>query len=167
MTIKAIYNNLKERNITRPDGKPLRYNAVRYILSNRTYLGEYNHSGVKIENSVPPLVTEDLFNAAQLVIKKNSHAPARHTAKDDYLLTTKIFCGKCGAFMIAQAGTSKTKKVHRYYACARQKKHKCDKKMLHKDKIENYVVYKTMQIINDDEYVNLIKNYNLKIVFED
>ncbi len=136
MTVKAIYNNLKERNVLRPNGKPLRYNAVRYILSNRTYIGEYNHSGVKIENSVPPIVSEELFNSVQLELAKNSHAPARHTAKDDYLLTTKLFCGKCGAMMVAQAGTSGTnKKVHRYYACVRQKKHKCDKKMLHKTAI--------------------------------
>ena len=164
MTIKAIYNNLKERNITRPNGKPLRYNAVRYILTNRTYIGEYNHSGIKIENSVPQLVSEELFNAVQLEIAKNSHAPARHTAKDDYLLTTKLFCGKCGAMMVSQAGTSHTNKVHRYYACVRQKKHKCDKKMIHKEKIENYVVYKTMQILQNDEYIDYLAEllYNLQ-----
>ena len=165
MTVKAIYNNLKERNVLRPNGKPLRYNAVRYILSNRTYIGEYNHSGVKIENSVPSIVSEELFNSVQLELAKNSHAPARHTAKDDYLLTTKLFCGKCGAMMVAQAGTSGTnKKVHRYYACVRQKKHKCDKKTLHKTKIEDYVVYKTMQFLQDDEYIEYLSEltYNLQ-----
>ena len=168
MTVKAIYNNLKERNVLRPNGKPLRYNAVRYILSNRTYIGEYNNSGVKIENSVPPIVSEELFNSVQLELAKNSHAPARHTAKDDYLLTTKLFCGKCGAMMVAQAGTSGTnKKVHRYYACVRQKKHKCDKKMLHKTKIEDYVVYETMQFLQNDEYIEYLSEliYNLQLQF--
>ena len=42
--------------------------------------------------------------------------------------------------MVAQAGTSKTGKVHRYYACVRQKKHKCDKKMLPKEKLEEYQI---------------------------
>lgn len=107
-------------------------------------------------NSVPQLVSEELFNAVQLEIAKNSHAPARHTAKDDYLLTTKLFCGKCGAMMVLQAGTSHTNKVHRYYACVRQKKHKCDKKMIHKEKKENYVVYKTMQILQNDEYIDYL-----------
>ena len=41
-------------------------------------------------------------------IAKNAHAPARHAAKDDYLLTTKLFCGKCGAMMVAQAGTGRS-----------------------------------------------------------
>ena len=166
-TIQSIYENLKERNITRPNGKPLLYNAVRYILTNRTYIGEYNHSGIIIENSVPPLISEELFNAVQLVIKKNGHAPARHTAKDDYLLTTKIFCGKCGAMMVGQAGTSKTKKVHRYYACARQKKHKCDKKMLHKEKIENYVIYKTMQLLQNDDCIEYLANLLYEMQFNE
>ena len=149
-TIKEIHNILGERQIVRNNGKPLRYNAVRYILTNRVYIGEYNHSGVKIENAVPPIVSVELFNGVQIEIAKNAHAPARHTAEDDYLLTTKLFCGKCGAMMVAQAGTSKTGKVHRYYACVRQKKHKCDKKMLPKEKLEAFIVYKTMAFLQQD-----------------
>ena len=67
------------------------------MLSNRVYIGEYSHMGVVIKNSVPPIVSEELFNAVQLELAKNSKAPARHTADDDYLLTTKLFCGRCGA----------------------------------------------------------------------
>lgn len=163
-TVKDIHKNLEERKILRKNGKPLRYNAVRYILTNRVYIGEYNHSGIKIENSVPPLVDLDIFNAVQLEIAKNSKAPARHTADDDYLLTTKLFCAKCNAMMVAQAGTSHTGKVHRYYACVRQKKHKCDKKMLHKDKLESFVVYKTMEFLQRDDVIEQLSEalYNLQ-----
>lgn len=141
-TIKEIYNILKGKGISRSNGKPLQYNAVRYLLTNRVYIGEYSNTGITIENSVPPIVSKDIFNGVQREIEKNSHAPARHTADEDYLLTTKLFCGKCGAIMVAQAGTSGTKgKVYRYYACVRQKKHKCDKKMLPKRslKILSYI----------------------------
>ena len=44
---------------------------------------------------------------------KNKKAPARHKAEDDYLLTTKLYCGKCGSFMVGESGTSHTMKVHR------------------------------------------------------
>ena len=74
---------------------------------------------MKIENAVPAIVSVELFNGVQIEIAKNSHAPARHTVEDDYLLTTKFFCGKCDTMMVAQAGTSNTGKVHRYYACVR------------------------------------------------
>ena len=123
-TVKEIYNIMSERKVTRSNGKPLKYNAIRYILSNRVYIGEYNHMGVVIENSVPPIISEELFKAVQLELAKNSKAPARHTAYEDYLLTTKLFCGKCGAMMVAVSGTSATNSVvYKYYACVRQKKH--------------------------------------------
>ena len=48
---------------------------------------------------------------------------------------------KCGTMVIAQAETSYTTgKIRRYYACVSQKKHKCDKKMLYKEKLENFIV---------------------------
>lgn len=152
-TIKEIHKNLEDRHILRPNGKPIRYNAVRYILTNRVYIGEYNHSGVKLENSVPPIIDKDLFDKVQIEIAKNAHAPARHTADEDYLLTTKLFCAKCGAMMVAQAGTGKKGNVYRYYACVQQKKHKCDKKMLPKEKLENFIIYKTMEFLNDDKTI--------------
>ena len=57
----------------------------------------------------------DLFEEVQLKIKKNSRAPARHKAEDDYLLTTKLFCGMCGAMMFGECGTGRSKVVHHYY----------------------------------------------------
>lgn len=164
-TIKEIYKILNERNVLRSNGKPLLYNAVRYILTNRIYIGEYNYSGIKIENHVPPIVTKKLFNAVQIEISKNAHAPARHTANEDYLLTTKLFCGKCGAMMVAQAGTSGTSGlVYRYYACVRQKKHKCDKKMLSKEKLENFIVHKTIEFLRQDEVIERLSEllFNLQ-----
>ena len=56
---------------------------------------------------------------------KNKKAPARRKAEDDSLLTTKLFCGYCGALMFGESGTSRTGEVHRYYnKCATAKKHK-------------------------------------------
>jgi len=152
-TVKDIFKYLQVKNVTRPNGKPILYNAVRYILSNRTYIGEYKHSDVVIEHGVPQIIDDDIFNAVQLELQKNAKAPARHTADDDYLLTTKLFCGHCGAMMVAQAGTSHMGNVYRYYACVRQKKHLCDKKMVPKEKLENFVVYRTMGMLKEDSVI--------------
>lgn len=66
--------------------------------------------------------------------------------------------------MVAQAGTSRSGKVHRYYACVRQKKHLCDKKMIHKEKIESFVVSKTMEILLQDSMIDKLakKLYQLQ-----
>lgn len=152
-TIRDIFRYLEEKKILNSNGDPIPYNVVRKILSNRLYIGEYSHCGVVVENGIPAIIDRSLFEAVQIELKKNSNAPARHTAKEDYLLTTKLFCAKCGAMMVAQAGTSKMGNLYRYYACVRQKKHLCDKKMLPKEKFENYVVYKTMQFLEDDSVI--------------
>ncbi|MBO5837371.1 MAG: zinc ribbon domain-containing protein [Oscillospiraceae bacterium] len=52
---------------------------------------------------------------------------------DDYLLTTKLFCGKCGVYMTGESGTARNGTVHRYYKCNNAKyKHTCDKKTVKK-----------------------------------
>ena len=55
--------------------------------------------------------------------------------------------------MVAQAGTSHMGNVYRYYACVQQKKHLCDKKMLPKEKLENFIVYKTMNVLQNDSVI--------------
>lgn len=55
-TAKKVYSYLKEKGFRRPNGKEIAYNTVLYMLSNRTYIGEYNHSGVVLENGVPSIV---------------------------------------------------------------------------------------------------------------
>ena len=97
------------------------------------------------------IVSVELFNDVQEKMLKNKKAPARRKAEDDYLLTTKLFCGYCGALMFGEIGTSRTGEVHRYYKCATAKKHKgCKKKTVRKQWLEDLVVNQTMQLVKDD-----------------
>ena len=82
---------------------------------------------------------------------KDSDKKLFDKAEDDYLLTTKLFCGCCGALMFGESGTSRTGEVHRYYKCATAKKHKgCKKKTVRKQWLEDLVVNQTMQLVKDD-----------------
>ena len=56
-------------------------------------------------------------------LTKNKKSPARHKAEEEYLLTTKLFCGYCGAYMYGESGTSHTGVTHHYYKCVSVKKH--------------------------------------------
>ena len=67
--------------------------------------------------------------------------------------------------MVAQTGTSGTKGiVYRYYACVRQKKHQCEKKPVSKTKLEDFIVYKTMEFLKDDGIIERLsaKLYELQ-----
>ena len=82
---------------------------------------------------------------------KDSDKKLFDKAEDDYLLTTKLFCGYCGALMFGESGTSRTGEVHRYYKCATAKKKKgCKKKTVRKQWLEDLVVNQTMQLVKDD-----------------
>ncbi len=104
------------------------------------------------EDGIPAIVPKELFERAQEQLAKSKKAPARHNAAGDYLLTTKLYCEKCGSFMVRESYTSHTMKVHRYYCCVNTKKKKlCDKKAVKKDWIEDLVVNYTMKAIMNDE----------------
>ena len=108
-------------------------------------------------DSIPAIVDKDLFEEVQQKIKKNSRAPARHKAEDDYLLTTKLFCGMCGAMMFGECGTGRNKVVHHYYKCATAKRFKtCKKKTVRKEWLEDLVVAETMKLIQDDAVIDAI-----------
>ena len=99
----------------------------------------------------------NLFNKVQEKLAKNKKAPARHKAEESYLLTTKLYCGKCGALMFGESGVSHTGKMYTYYKCAAAKKKKtCDKKAVRKQWLEDLVVTETMKLVEDDASMNAI-----------
>lgn len=166
-TIKQIVVYLNERHILTKRGNPMTINRVTYMLKNRKYIGEFKYMDIVIPNGVPKIVDEQLFDRVQEMLQKNKKAPACHKAEDDYLLTTKLFCGKCGSYMVGESGTSKTKDVHHYYKCTKAKKHECDKKTVRKDWIENIAVKKALEILNDNEIITYLIDRIYELQAED
>ncbi|MDE6373191.1 MAG: recombinase family protein [Clostridia bacterium] len=155
-TIKYIVDYLDEKKIRSYRGGKINGTGVQRMLSNRRYLGEYKFRDVTVPNIIPPLVSEDVFKRVQQRLSKNKKAPARHKAEDDYLLTLKLFCGKCNTHMVGESGMG-TSRVYRYYKCANTKKvHICDKKAVRKDWIEDLVVEKAMKVLHDDKLVEYL-----------
>ena len=84
-------------------------------------------------------------------------APARNKAEDEYLLSTKLYCGKCNCYMVGESGTSKTAQVYRYYKCVSVKNHRgCDKKTVRKDWIEDLVLTEAEKVLFNDELIERI-----------
>ena len=151
LTMKEIRDWLNENGIKNPVGGEFTYNSVEHMLKNRRYIGELKFRDVVVPDAIPPIVPLELFDDVQEKIAKNKKAPARRKAEDDYLLTTKLHCGCCGALMFGESGTSRTGEVHRYYKCATAKKKKgCKKKTVRKQWLEDLVVNQTMQLVKDD-----------------
>ena len=86
----------------------------------------------------------------QEMMKKNRKAPARARAKEEYLLTTKLFCGHCKEMMTGYSGTSHTSAVHHYYICNNRKKKLCKKKNVQKDFIEKLVISECRKLLTPE-----------------
>ena len=156
-TMKELMNWLNDSGVTTNRNQKFTYNSVQKLLTNKRYIGENHFKDIVMPDSIPAIVDKDLFEEVQLKIKKNSRAPARHKAEDDYLLTTKLFCGMCGAMMFGECGTGRNKVVHHYYKCATAKRFKtCKKKTVRKEWLEDLVIAETMKLIQDDSVIDAI-----------
>ena len=156
-TMREIRDWLNEKGVKNQRGGLMTFNTIQHMLNNRRYIGELKYRDVLIPDVIPSIVSAELFNDVQEKMLKNKKAPARRKAEDDSLLTTKLFCGYCGALMFGESGTSRTGEVHRYYKCATAKKHKgCKKKTVRKQWLEDLAVNQTMQLVKDDSAMESI-----------
>ena len=90
-----------------------------------------------------------MFERMQHILNRNKKAPARSRGREEYLLTTKLFCGYCREMMTGYGGTGKSGKAYHYYACNNFKRRKCKKKVINKEKIENRVVLECRKLLTD------------------
>lgn len=127
------------------------------MLKNRKYIGEYKYRDIVAPSVIPRIISDELFERVQNRMKTNAKALARHKAQDNYILTTKLICGHCGAYMVGESGTSRNGSVHHYYKCVTIRRKKgCHKKTVKKSDIEDFVLKKCMEIITNDDKISKI-----------
>lgn len=90
-------------------------NTVGNIPRNPAYKGVYEYDGVVAEGAVPP-VDAELWQRAQDV-KARRRAGKRRGVVNDYMLTGKVWCLRCGKPMCGTAGTSQNGTKYTYYGC--------------------------------------------------
>ena len=157
-TVTEILDFLKSKGITTTKGTSVNYGTIQRMLNNRRYIGEYTFQDITIPDGIPAIIPQDLFDRVQDRLAKNRKAPARAKAVENYLLTTKLFCGHCGTAMHGESGKARNGSIHRYYKChaAKKKLNGCKKKAVKKDWIENLVVNETMAMLMDDNMIDTI-----------
>lgn len=166
-TVKSIIVSLNERNVKTKQNKLFVPTIFTKLLRNRRYIGEYRYGDVIIENGIPAIIDIELFKRVQQRLEKNKHAPSRSkaTAKEEYLLTTKLFCGACGQPMAGESGKSRSGSVHYYYKCGSAKrKTGCKKKAIKKQWIEDIVIDRTIKLLFDDGMVQYITDQAIMLL---
>ena len=165
MKLQQIVDKLNEKGVVNSRGNPLNVNSVGRILHNRIYIGEYKHSDVVVPNGIPAIISEELFDTVQEMLNVNRRSIAKHKAAEEYLLTTKLYCGKCKNQMFGESGKNHAGIIYRYYKCADVKRHGgCDKKSVKKEWIEDLVVNDTVKMLLDDKLIEYIADKIIALV---
>ena len=152
--MKEIVAVLNQHNLKNQRGGELNLNSVSRLLQNRFYIGEYKYREITVPDGIPAIIPKDLFDRVQEKLVKNKKAPARHKAEDDYLLTTKLFCGDCQSLMFGESGTSKSGTVYHYYKCSNVKrKMGCKHKPVKKRWIEDAVLSEVKKVLHDERII--------------
>ena len=154
---EKIAASLNERGLRTRTGKPFVKNSFFQIFRNRRYIGEYRYKDIVTPGGIPAIVDQDLFDRVQQRFEQNRIAHGRPAKEDvSYLLTTKLFCGKCGTLMGGESGTSHMGNTYYYYKCGNAKRHgkaHCDLKAIRKEPLERFVVNTAIKVIFSDEII--------------
>ncbi|MEY8001171.1 recombinase family protein [Clostridium sp. Mt-5] len=163
-----IINKLNIEGYKTKKGKLFGKNSIYSILSNEKYCGTYvfNRSSkkvngkrnnnksksddeiIRIKGGMPRIISDEVWNIVKNKMVANKRKSASYGAKEIYLLSGIIFCGKCGGAMVGNrryAGRNKT--LYCAYECStRKRNHTCDAKSINKEFVEEAVIN---QLIHD------------------
>ncbi len=181
-----IIHELNAMGFRTRSGKPFGKNSLHEILRNEKYHGVYifnraaskgiggkrnNHASkpagemIRIEGGVPAIVSEDVWNGVQAILKRRAkYRPSSNAGKETYLLTGKIICGECGASYTGVrhfAGRNKSKYV--CYQCSNRKRtasEGCRNKEIRREYLETFVLHEIARLVFDAASIpKLVKAY--------
>lgn len=151
---------LVRQNISAPRGRdPKTWNGggIRNILARRLYVGKMVCQGVEYQGQHEAIVTESLWNAAQVGLK-----PSRKYKHRDgqfcYPLKDLLYCPDCGSLLYAGYCGSHGR-FRRYYTCLVHKRHrdKCSFTGFSALSIEQTVARHLATLADDADVVEAIR----------
>jgi len=155
-----IIARLKREGLKTRTNRPFGNNSIHDILRNEKYRGVYifnrskpkingkrNHHQskdddaiIRIEGGMPRIIDDQTWRVVQERMKSNKKGS--NSAKELYLLSGLIFCGKCdGAMTGTRKFAGRNKTLYASYECSTRKRTKeCDMKAINKNMVENAVI---------------------------
>lgn len=155
-TIMSAAEWLHDNGYVSTIGKPHTHNSVKNMLTNKRYIGVYIWDQVEIAGGCPAIVDRTTFNEVQQRFEENKRVMPKNRIK--FLLSGKLYCGKCGKPMSGCSGTSKTGAVYAYYRCRGK-----DIRNIPKEALEDAVASQTSAFFSSpsemDQLVDMLYYY--------
>lgn len=200
--LKKIGEELAEMGYVNSKGKPYCQTTLAKMLSNPRYKGYYTaklsevedyktHKKKKLpkedniiekDDRIPPIVSEELWNKANLLHEKRKKLPSRHVLNSEehikkYKYSAKLFCKDCNSIFIRSGGSNRA--LNPTWACRTYKVDglsKCESPIIKESYLDKIFVDVFTDFIKHKkdylgqvltEYKNIVKNYTNDIDIED
>ena len=144
--------------------------SISRFIRNEKYMGKVVSGDKIFDDIIPAIVDEKLFRACNLIMDEHKHKQRIIVEDKPYILSGKLYCGDCNAFMTAEAGTGKSGRTYHYYKCfnRKRKKEDCSKKNYAQKKLEDLVFDNTIEYILQPEIIKaiaeiVVNNFNSEI----
>ena len=179
-SVRGISRRLYENGVPSPSGRDVwATSTLSGMIRNRTYMGSaewFRHETIApprpgqshgrqqlrpcedwIRVSVPAIITEETFEAAQRVKHDNSIFSPRHTTAGLWLLRGLVVCGRCGVKSYTRQASSSADrgaKKNRYYCCpytdaikAGGPEKRCTERRVRADELDAFVFEQVREIL--------------------
>ncbi len=152
-TLGSISQKVADLKLISPNGNNLSRDAIKKMLQNPFYSGDFFYGGELYPGKHKPLISKKLFDQVQETLKKRGK-PRKSKKQKVFPFTGLITCGHCGMKVTAETQVKRykngTSKKYIYYHCTRKnKKIKCQGSFVRQPEI-------------DHQLTNLIKSVSLK-----
>jgi hypothetical protein len=122
------------------------------MLTNKAYLGLVKHKGEYFEGSFNSILSPQLFEAAQKILKQKSR-PRKTKTGHNFPFIGLFTCGECGCAITAQLATGKCGGRYRYYRCTK-KKGNCGQKYLQEKELSTQLKERLQKVAVCDEWTD-------------
>lgn len=156
---KDIVNYLNSHGYKTANGNEFRNQTLHKILSFNRYTGHYFYGDVEIHDENQRIISDELFNKVQSKLTSNRKLGGCVKAKEQYILTPKLYCGYCKNLMYGESGHNNHNVVYNYYKCKTKKKGgNCEKKTVRKHVVEDAAIESIVRNCFNNDFLQAIVN---------
>lgn len=119
-SLSSLAEELTSQNFPAPKSKALKPSVLEEILRKKTYTGWISWGGVEAPGTHEPIISEELFEQIQDVLKEHNLGADR-SRKHKFLLGGLAYCGECGSRVQGGKNRSRNGTHYPYYCCYKRR----------------------------------------------
>ena len=150
ISINGLVQSFKRKGYLNNRGKPFCHGTLRAMLKSERYYGKYRFQNTVNMHMYPPLISKEVFDAAQAKMQDNQLHRGDASSLKPYYLKDVLYCGCCGEKFIKTAGRSPSNNIdYFYYKCPNGLNHTHEPINFNKDELEDLVFQEIQNFFYD------------------